>query len=209
MRLRPPARILPPEEHALAARFILIFAGIIAGWAILHDWYLIHVEPRHFTVYHRPLLPLTNLWLLALQYAFVATVGPGLVFGFLAWCAARGGRRRRPFTLGPVAGGFAAVIGVAELIILGLGRFSLRRFQAGDGPLYPEWLYPDFTDGIVHSQSVNLSAYLVAPALGAIYLAAVWLRRPRLASSDRAYDALPPRSSAPRPTTASTPPPAM
>lgn len=183
MRLRPPSRILPPEEHAHAVCFALVFAGIIAGWAILHDWHLIHVEPRHFTEYHRPLLPLTNLWLLALQYAFVATIGPGLVFGFLAWCAARGGGRR-PRTLGRVAGGFAAVIVVAELIILGLGRFSLQRFQAGGAPLYPEWLYPDFTDGIVYTQSVNLSAYLVAPTLGAVYLLAVWLRRPAKQTAD-------------------------
>ncbi|MFH1497262.1 MAG: hypothetical protein ABII82_05485 [Verrucomicrobiota bacterium] len=177
MKPRLLSRLLPPDKQPEVVRFALVFAGIISSWAVLHDLYLIHIEPRHFTVYHRPLLPITNLWLLALQYALVATIGPGLVFGFLAWCAARGGQRQ-PRALAPVAGGFGLIIIAAEIIILGLGRFSLRRFHSGDGPLYPQWLYPDFTDGIIHTQSVNISAYLVAPALGALYLLVVWLRRP-------------------------------
>ena len=58
-------------------RFALAFAVVVVSWACLHDVYLIGIEPRHFTEYHRPLLPIRNHTLLALQYAFVATVGPG------------------------------------------------------------------------------------------------------------------------------------
>ncbi len=169
---------LPPPERDQLARFALVFACIIVGWAVAHDLYLIHVEPRHFTEYHRPLLPISDLRLLALQYATVATLGPGLVFGALAYTACRAGRRRR-FALRPVALGFAGVIAAGELLILALGRYSFSSYKSGAGPLYPPVLYPDLTDGIVYSQSVNISAYLIAPALGVAYLVALALSRPR------------------------------
>ena len=163
---------LPPPEREQLARFALAFAAIIVGWAVSHDLYLIHVEPRHFTEYHRPLLPIHDLRLLALQYASVATLGPGLVFGALAYAACRAGRWPR-LPLRPVALGFASVIAAGEVLILALGRYSFAHYKAGSGPLYPSVLYPDMTDGIVYSQSVNISAYLVAPLLGLAYLAAL------------------------------------
>lgn len=181
MPLLHPFPDLPPPERDQLARFALAFAAIIVAWAIAHDLYLIHVEPRHFTEYHRPLLPIRDLRLLALQYATVATLGPGLVFGALAYAACRAGRRRR-LALRPAALGFAGVIAAGELVILALGRYSFSSYKAGAGTLYPPALYPDLTDGIVYSQSVNISAYLVAPALGAAYLAALALFRPRPAS---------------------------
>ena len=176
---------LPPSERDQLARFALTFAAIIVGWAVAHDLYLIHVEPRHFTEYHRPLLPLHDLRLLALQYATVATVGPGLVFGALAYAACRAGRPA-PLALRPVALGFAGVIATGEMIILALGRYSFSTYKAGYGPLYPAVLYPDTTDGIIYSQSVNISAYLVAPAFGTAYLAVLALRRFRKVSSQAA-----------------------
>jgi hypothetical protein len=169
---------LPPTERDQLARFALAFAAIIVGWAIAHDLYLIHVEPRHFTEYHRPLLPISDLRLLALQYATVATLGPGLLFGALAYAACRAGRGAR-LRLRPVALGFAGVIAAGEALILALGRYSFENYKAGSGPLYPLALYPDTTDGILYSQSVNISAYLVAPVLGAAYLATLALFRPR------------------------------
>lgn len=173
---------LPQPERAQLVRFALTFAPIIVGWAVLHDLHLIHAEPRHFTEYHRPLLPLSDLRLLALQYATVATFGPGLVFGALAYAACRGGGAPK-LGLPPVAIGFALVVALAEVAILALGSFSLRRFQAGGATLYPESLYPDLTPGIVYSQSVNISAYLVAPVLGVVYLTVLWIWRRRVGGS--------------------------
>ncbi len=175
---------LPQAGRDQLARFALTFAAIIVGWAVAHDLHLIHVEPRHFTEYHRPLLPITDLRLLALQYATVATLGPGLVFGALAYVVCRGNLLSRvppapPLPLRAAALGFAGVVVIGELVILGLGAYSLNQYKAGAGPLYPLALYPDRTEGIIHSQSVNISAYLVAPALGATYLFGIWLRRAR------------------------------
>ncbi len=178
MRLSSFARLSAPEERRTRVRFVLTFGMMVVGWAVLHDLWLIQVEPRHFTEYHRSLLPITDLGLLAVQYAFVATLGPGLAFGFLAHAACRGGTAR-PARMARVAAGFVVVMVLVECVLIGLGHWSLARFRAGGTPLWPDWVYPDFTDGIVFSQTVNVGAYLLAPAAGVGWLAAVWLWRRR------------------------------
>jgi hypothetical protein len=180
LRPRPP---IPDAERPFLVRFALTFATLIVGWAVAHDLYLIHLEPRHFTEHHRPLLPVTDLRLLALQYAVVATLGPGLVFGFCAWLACRAGPRA-PIPLRRAAPAFACVIASVEALLLLVGMIARRRVEAGLPPLYPLWAYPDLTPGIVVSQTINLSAYLVAPASGALCLLALFLRRPKKRSSN-------------------------
>lgn len=172
---------VPEAERAPLARFALVFAGMVVGWAILHDLYLIRVEPRHFTEYHRPLLPITHHALLAVQYATVATFGPGLVFGFLAWLACRAGSRAT-VSLGRAAGGFALLMAGVEAVLLLLGAHARARIAEGRPPLYPLFAYPDQTPGILVSQTVNISAYLIAPTAGALYLLARFLARPRVSA---------------------------
>lgn len=169
---------VPDAERGPLARFALTFAGMIVGWAILHDLYLIQVEPRHFTEYHRPLLPISHHALLAVQYATVATFGPGLVFGFLAWLACRTGQRAK-VSLGSGAGGFALLMLGIEAALLLIGAHARSRIAEGRPPLYPVFTYPDETPGILISQTVNISAYLIAPTAGAIYLLARFFIRPR------------------------------
>lgn len=160
---------IPEHERRPLARFMLSFAGLILAWAFLHDLYLIGVEPRHFTDYHRPLLPLSHHGLLALQYAVVATLGPGLAFGFLAWLACRAGPRA-PLPLASALAGFAGLLLGIEVLLLSLGALARARLAAGLPPLYPPQAYPDSTPGIVVTQTINISAYLVAPVAGALYL---------------------------------------
>ncbi len=160
-------------------RFVITFACMVVGWAFVHDLYLIHLEPRHFTEYHRPLLPITHLPLLALQYAVVASLGPGMVFGFLAWLACRAGGRG-PVPLRRAALEFGGVLVGVEIALLLLGEIARQRVVTGRPPLYPLWAYPDFTPGILVSQTINISAYLIAPAAGALYLAGVFARRRRV-----------------------------
>ncbi len=167
------------NERATLARFALVFCGMVVTWACLHGLYLIGVEPRHFTEYHRPLLPIEHHGLLALQYATVATLGPGLVFGFLAWLACRAGKRR-VVSLSRAALGFALVMAAVETTLLLLGAHARERFEQGLTPLYPLWAYPDQSPGILVTQTVNISAYLIAPTVGVLYLLCVFLTRPRL-----------------------------
>ena len=169
---------IPEQERRPLARFMLAFASLILAWAFLHDLYLIGLEPRHFTEYHRPLLPLERHGLLALQYASVATLGPGLAFGFLAWLACRAGARA-PVQLSSALGGFVLLLIAMEVLLLALGALARARLAAGLPPLYPTVAYPDLTPGIVVTQTINLSAYLVAPAAGALYLLLRFLNRAR------------------------------
>ncbi|MFH1499184.1 MAG: hypothetical protein ABII82_15320 [Verrucomicrobiota bacterium] len=180
MRLPWFTRLSEPGERPTRVRFVLAFAALVVGWAVLHDLWLIRVEPRHFTEFHRPLLPISDLNLLAVQYAVFATLGPGLAFGFLAHAACRGGDRP-PARLVTVLAGFAVLMVAVEVVLQLLGYWSLARFKAGGDPLYPGLLYPELSDGIVFSQTVNVSAYALAPLCGAFYLLAVWRWRRRRA----------------------------
>lgn len=171
-------RHLPDAERPHLARFVLTFTVTIVAWAIAHDLYLIHVEPRHFTEYHRPLLPITNHALLAIQYATVATLGLGMVFGAIAWAVSRlGPHPKNSLCLAWLL--FAPTLLVIEAATLLVGTYARSRHAAGLPLPYPDWLYPDNTAGIAYSQSVNLTAYLGAATLGAAYLLALLLLRYR------------------------------
>ncbi|MET0261496.1 MAG: hypothetical protein ABW223_01265 [Rariglobus sp.] len=173
---------LSETEQRDLARFVIVFALTIVGWACLHDVYLMGVEPRHFTEYHRPLLPITNHALLAVQYAAVATFGPGMVFGALTFAASRLGSPRA-LELRNVWLGFLPVIALVEASALQAGNWARHRYVEGRDPLYPRLLYPDDTAGIAYSQTVNLTAYLAAAVFGISFLVCVWLVRKRVAKS--------------------------
>jgi len=168
---------IPETERRTLAWFVIVFALTIMAWAAAHDLYLISVEPRHFTEYHRPLLPLSDHRLLALQYATVATLGPGMVFGALAFAACRLGPRashslRFAWRL------FLQFIVLIEASTLAVGAWARARYAAGQSLPYPDWLYPDTTAGIAYSQSVNVTAYLAATVLGGCYLVTLaWINR--------------------------------
>lgn len=172
-------RWLPEDERPIFAAFVITFGITIVTWACLHDLYLISVEPRHFTEYHRALLPLSDHRLLALQYAIVATTGPGMVFGALAFIVSRRGSRAvRDLKL--AWGLFVPVIVLIEATTLLVGELARTRHAAGQSPPYPAMLYPDATAGIAYSQSVNITAYLAAGALGVGYLLLLYLLRPKI-----------------------------
>lgn len=172
----------------------------IAAWAWAHDLHLIGVEPRHFTEYHWQLLPLSNPALLALQYAVIATLGPGMVFGAAAFVVCRLGVRPR---LSPVIAWlsllpFVAMIEAASRL---MGTIARERRLAGLAPPYSEAFYPDETAGIAYTQSANITAYAAAVAAGTLYLAALWWLRCRRTGAARpcADDfALPPAARFPK-----------
>lgn len=169
---------LSPIERRTGAAFVITFGLKIIIWACAHDLYLIHVEPRHFTDHHRPLLPLSDLRLLAVQYAVVATLGPGMLFGALAFTVSRLGSRT-PHTLRFAWGVFLPFIALIETGALFVGKLAANRHAAGQPLPYPGHLYPDTTAGIAYSQSVNITAYLGAAFFGGVYLLTLLLLRNR------------------------------
>ena len=169
---------LSSDERPILVRFALAFALVIVGWAVLHDLHLITVEPRHFTVYHRPLLPIHSHALLAVQYALVASFGPGIAFGFLAYFAARGGTApKSEFRV--VLCGFVAVLILVELVLLTIGSSAKTTFSTHGTTLFPKNWYPELTASEVYTQTVNIGAYLFAPLSGVAYLLVVRMKRRR------------------------------
>lgn len=167
---------IPAALRPLLPRFVIAYAATIVAWACAHDLYLIGAEPRHFTEYHRTLLPVENHVVLAIQYATVATLGPGMVFGALACIVSAAGRRT---PLSPRSSWFLLLPFVAaiEIVALAAGAWARMRHGQGLSLPYPAWLYPDDTAGIAYSQSVNLTAYAGAFVFGGLHLAALhWLR---------------------------------
>ncbi len=169
---------IPESERRSCATFVIIFGLTIFLWACAHDLYLIGVEPRHFTEYHRPLLPIANHRLLALQYATVATLGPGMAFGALAFAASRLGSRT-PHTLIYAWRLFIPAVLLIETTALLVGELANLSYEIGEPLPYPESLYPDTTAGIAYSQSVNITAYLAAAVFGGLYLLTLLLLRKR------------------------------
>jgi hypothetical protein len=175
---------LDDHERRTFTVFVIGYALTIVLWAFAHDLYLIGVEPRHFTDYHRPLLPLSNHGLLALQYAIVATLGPGMVFGAITFAVCR---------LGPWPTikashawcSFLPFVFLIECTCLLVGAFARFRHIAGESLPYPRTLYPDSTEGIAYSQSVNITAYLAAAVFGFVYLVFLATRRIRMNTSPR------------------------
>lgn len=158
---------------------MLVFGGTIIAWAILHDIHLARVEVRHFSEFHRPLLPLVHPALLAVQYALVATTGPGLVFGALAFVACRRGpRTKRRLLTAWLA--FLPALAAIEALSLAAGSVARDRFLTNRPMPYPDHLYPEHSVGIAYTQSANLTAYLSALVLGAAYLILMRFSRRRL-----------------------------
>jgi hypothetical protein len=173
MRLRWP---FPESEHRVLAWFVITFGLTVTAWASAHDLYLIGVEPRHFTEFHVPLLPISDLRLLAIQYAVIATLGPGMALGAMAFAICRLGSRM-PHSLITAWRLFLPFIAIIEATSWIVGKLAVARLNAGELLPYPETLYPENTPGIVYTQSVNITAYIAAIIFAGIYLITLWLLR--------------------------------
>lgn len=193
-----PSAAIPVSERKNCVRFLVGFCAVIVTWAVVHDLNLVRIEPRHFTEFHRPLLPIRSPSLLAIQYALVASVGPGLLFGGITFCLCRLGSRPR-ISLWKALRCFLPILVVIEGASLLAGFFGRRLFLEEGLFLYPEIAYPDTTPGILFTQSANITAYLAAFGCSLLFFIAlafvrIRLRSPTWSSSlpDQMPDGIPP-----------------
>ena len=155
------------------------YAIVFGIWAevflycLLHDQYLIRISPDHFTEWHPPLWGIENLTLLATAWAFRASIGPGLVLGLLALFLARAGTRPKiaPVTLLKIV---PWLILVTEAAGLAAGGWV---WKTGE-PLLPHSVYPDFSQPMLISQTIQLTCYGVGGLVSVVFLAWIaWHRR--------------------------------
>lgn len=172
-------KLIPADEKRLFVRFALSFMGYISLWAILHDQIIIRIDSRHFTDYHRPILNISNHTLLAIQYGFIATFGLGLVFGMMTYCVSRFGRLRKlPFK--DVFLRFMVLSLIVEFICLILGYLEHLYYGSHREHLfYPDFVFPDSTHGIAITQTMNISAYLLAGVSAFIFWTYLYFMRKR------------------------------
>lgn len=144
--------------------------GMVFLYCVLHDQYLVRLAPEHFTVYHPPLWGIENESLLAVAWAFRASIGPGLLLGLAATFAGRGGRLpKMPLRSMFRAVGFGLVL--TELCGVTAGAWSWFTGRM----LYPEAIYPELTRPLITSQSIQLTCYLAGSLFGFGFI--LWIRR--------------------------------
>ncbi|HEY1120470.1 MAG TPA: hypothetical protein VGE67_02685 [Haloferula sp.] len=154
------------------------YAIVFGIWAqvflycVLHDQYLIRISPEHFTVYHPPLWGITDLTLLAIAWAFRASIGPGLVLGLAALFLGRAGSRPK-VAPGRMLKVVPWLLLATEAVGLAAGAWAWKTKQ----PLFPEIVYPDLTEPMLISQSIQLTCYGVGLLVALGFL--VWIVKER------------------------------
>jgi hypothetical protein len=154
------------------------YAIVFGIWAqvfiycVLHDQYLIRISPEHFTVYHPPLWDITNLTLLAIAWAFRASIGPGLGLGLAALFLGRAGRWPK-VAPGRMLKIVPWLLLATEAAGLAAGAWAWQTKR----PLFPEIVYPDLTEPMLISQSIQLTCYGVGLLVALGFL--VWIGKQR------------------------------
>lgn len=165
---------LPGESLGNCLRVILGVWFLVFVYAALHDQVLIRIHPEHFTVWHYQILFTTDLTLLAILYAFGASISPGLVLGVALFFAGRFFSPPKK-SVGWLLRGTLVVFVLTELCAAAAG---FAAWQLGRG-IYPSDLYPDYSEGIAITQSVQITAYLSGAIFSGILLVWTWVSRVR------------------------------
>lgn len=140
--------------------FYLTLVGtwaIIAVYAVLHDQYLVRINPAHFTDYHPNPLNIENDQLLATFLAFFASFTPGLSLALALYTVGRLGDRPK-IPPGILLRKVLILVGVTEICAL-CSLFYVGFTRKG---LYPAHFYPEDSLAMLSSQTVQLTTYIVA-----------------------------------------------
>ncbi len=165
---------LPLLDEKRGVSYAIVF-GIWAEvflYCVLHDQYLIRIAPEHFTEWHPPLWGIEDLTLLALAWAFRASVGPGLILGLAALFLGRAGRRPKV-----APGTMLKIVPWGILVTEGTGLLAGAWVWKTGLPLYPLEMYPDFSRPLLITQTIQLTCYAVGGLVGMIFLG--WIVRQR------------------------------
>lgn len=164
--------IIRGESRASFFKTVLGVWLLVWVFATLHDQYLIRIYPEHFTVWHYHIPWTDNLTLLAIAYAFGASISPGLILGTALYVAGRLFNRPK-LRIRTIFLWVTAIFVAVEFLGLMAGLIAWRNKTE----LYPSWLYPDITPGILITQSIQITAYLAGALLSLLLLLSIWIYR--------------------------------
>lgn len=124
-------------------------------FAAIHNQYLIRIAPEHFTVWHYQIPFTQDYTLLGIAYAFGASASPGVVLGMALFVVGRLGTRPKITPARLVLSTAWVWLGV-EIVSIAAGVFV----HLTNRPLYPDWVYPDDSHGLLITQTIQITAYL-------------------------------------------------
>jgi len=154
--------------------FTVVIGTWMAVWfcAALHNQYLIRIAPEHFTVRHYRMPYFTSYTALGIAYAFGASASPGVVLGMLLYIAGRLFSRPKLSPRQIVL----PVLWVWLAVEICAGAVGFIVWRSGRG-VYPDWIYPDESIGLLVTQSIQITAYLSGAFFSVVLIFLTWHRR--------------------------------
>jgi len=162
------------EPRSISYSIILGVWGFTTIYAALHDQYIVQIAPEHFTIYHKPLWNIQSPELLALAYAFKASLGPGLVLGIACAFSARYGPLPKVSPLFILTGTIGVIV-CAEILSVITGFWV----HLNKDTFYPASWYPDQSQPMLITATIQFSCYLSGVLFSPIFLLIIILKRIR------------------------------
>jgi hypothetical protein len=145
-----------PASHRNFLPIAIGTFALVTFYGLVNDQGIVAIAPEHFTVFHPHFFPFKQPWAIALCFALVATGGPGLAWGILLYWMGHYGP-------GPTVGARATLTLVVIIVLLtAAAAWGLGWHVHHTGvPPYPEFFYPTNSKGLIITQTVQLTNYLV------------------------------------------------
>ncbi len=114
----------------------------------------------------------TDYTMLGIAYAFAASISPGVMLGVFLYIAGRLFARPKLLPKQIIFSTFWVWLAV-EVCAIGVGFVV---WQTGKG-IYPDWVYPDESLGLLITQSIQITAYLTGAVFSLILIGYTWQKR--------------------------------
>jgi len=113
--------------------------------------------------------------MLGIAYAFAASISPGVMLGVLLYTAGRLFDRAKLTPRQIVL----STLWVWVAVEFCAGLVGVIAWRTGKG-IYPDWVYPDDSHGLLITQSIQITAYLTGALFSVILIAYTWQKRKAL-----------------------------
>jgi hypothetical protein len=167
------------------AKVIALGVGVAVVYGLIHDQITVRLCVEYFSLAHPPLFPVSSPTLLGLCWGIAATLGVGLILGYLLAQASQSDGVR-PMTIRSLVGPLLVVIVVtaAGAIVAGCLGLSLSRRGVVSLPnLLPnawvETLSRAQQDRFMAVWFAHAASYLFGVVGAAVLILRIWLKRGR------------------------------
>ena len=137
---------------------VIVVWSVVTIYAMLHNQYIVRIAPEHFTIYHCGLEWLSgNDNILALGYAFLAAISPGLFFGFFLGISCRFGELPKVSVKLAVLITIMVIV-IAEIVSIISGLYVYFKKE----PLYPLSWCGDYGLPVLITNTIQMTCYIMS-----------------------------------------------